>query len=368
MSVRVVASKRNPGSFVVDVRVRLANSEPKRVRQTLAVSKSLARKWGEERERDLLVNGVPEAPKEVPTVEQFMARFMDGHVRANRQKPSGIAAKETIFNQHLLPFLGSTRLDAVTTERVQQLKLRLRDRSSKTVNNVVSVLNIMLKKAVEWGVIERMPCAIKLLPVPRPSARFHDVEELERLLAATHEDVQGRLIVLLGAHGGLRCGEMMALEWHDVDLKTGQMHVARSEWKGNVTVPKGGRSRRVPLSAGLIEALRAARRDLRSQRVLVGSDGQPLTQKMVQNIMRRIARKANVRHGVHILRHTFCSTLAARGISARTIQELAGHENLTTTLGYMHVSPKAVDQAIRVLDGVPGWGTSGAQQTGDASK
>jgi hypothetical protein len=152
------------------------------------------------------------------------------------------------------------------------------------------------------------------------------------------------------------------------DLKTGQMHVARSEWKGKVTVPKGGRSRRVPLSASLIEAFRAARRDLRSLRVLVSGDGQPLTQKMVQNIMRRIARKANVRHGVHILRHTFCSTLAARGVSARAIQDLAGHEDLTTTLGYMHVSPKAVDQAIRVLDGVPGWGTSGAQQVGEAAK
>ncbi|HIC55901.1 MAG TPA: hypothetical protein EYO94_00760 [Acidobacteria bacterium] len=48
-------------------------------------------------------------------------------------------------------------------------------------------------------------------------------------------------------------------------------------------------------------------------------------------LSRKAARRAGVPHGVHILRHTFCSHLAMRGGSARSIQELAGHQNLTTT-------------------------------------
>ena len=54
-------------------------------------------------------------------------------------------------------------------------------------------------------------------------------------------DAQTYLIVLLGGEAGLRCGEIMALEWTDIDLHKRQLCVARSEWKGHVTMPKGGR-------------------------------------------------------------------------------------------------------------------------------
>ena len=51
-----------------------------------------------------------------------------------------------------------------------------------------------------------------------------------------------------------------------------------------------------------------------------------------------------------LLRRTFCSHLAMRGAPARAIQELAGHQNLTTTQRYMHLSPAALDGAIRLLE------------------
>ena len=142
---------------------------------------------------------------------------------------------------------------------------------------------------------------------------------------------------------------MMALEWTDVDLGKRQLCVARSEWKGHVTVPKGGRLRYVPPTKRLTAALGQARH-LRGARVLCDVQGQPLTQKVIQVMMRRSGQRANVKPGVHILRHTFCSHLAMRGAPARAIQELAGHQDLTTTQGYMHLSPAALDAAIRLLD------------------
>jgi len=87
--------------------------------------------------------------------------------RANRQKPSGIAAKETVARVHLLPLLGARRLDAITTEQVQRLKHSLHDSSAKTVNNILAVLNILLKKAVEWNVIGQMPAASGSCRSPR---------------------------------------------------------------------------------------------------------------------------------------------------------------------------------------------------------
>jgi site-specific recombinase XerD len=80
------------------------------------------------------------------------------------------------------------------------------------------------------------------------------------------------------------------------------------------------------------------------------SEGKPFSQKVMQVMVRRVARRANVRPGLHILRHSFCSHLAMRGASARAIQELAGHQDLGTTQRYMHLSPAALDAAIRLLE------------------
>ena len=94
-------------------------------------------------------NGLPQKAKEVPTLAEFAPKCLDGYARANRQKASGIAAKETILRVHLVPSLGAKRLDAITNEVVQSVKGALREKSAKTVNNVLTVLHKMLKTAIE---------------------------------------------------------------------------------------------------------------------------------------------------------------------------------------------------------------------------
>src|SRR5207249_3075347 len=159
MSVTIRPYRR--GGWEVDITFRLPNGSPYRERKVAPVtSKSGAQKWGQDRERHLLQHGLPEPKKEVPTLEEFAPRFLDGHARANRQKPSGIAAKETIIRVHLVPALGSTRLDAISTEDIQRLKSRLSAKAPKTVNNVLTVLNTLLRKAIEWNVIDQMPCNV----------------------------------------------------------------------------------------------------------------------------------------------------------------------------------------------------------------
>ncbi len=90
---------------------------------------------------------------------------------------------------------------------------------------------------------------------------------------------------------------------------------------------------------------------LRSPRVLAQDDGSPFTQKIVRVYVMNASRLANLENrGVHILRHTFCSHLAMRGAPARAIQELAGYQDLSTTQRYMHLSPRAAESAIRLLE------------------
>ncbi len=187
------------------------------------------------------------------------------------------------------------------------------------------------------------------------AARFYDFTEYRRLQeAAAAIDPRVGLLVLLGGDAGLRRGEIIALEWTDLDLERRTLHVRRSEWKGEVTAPKGGRSRRVPLTAALAAALKA-HRHLRGPRVLCHEDGTGLNQNWMWRAMKQATRKAGLPETghLHILRHTFCSDLAMRGATARAIMELAGHADLQQTSRYMHLSPAAKDAAIKLLDQRP---------------
>jgi len=141
-------------------------------------------RWGRDLERELMFQSSPKPRKEIPTLAKFAPRFLDGYARANRHKPSGIAAKDTIQRIHLIPLLAKKRLDKISSEDIQRLKSHLEDRAQKTVNNVLSVLSMTLKIAMEWGIIDQLPCVIRQLRTSVSESDFHDFPEFERLIRA----------------------------------------------------------------------------------------------------------------------------------------------------------------------------------------
>jgi site-specific recombinase XerD len=124
------------------------------------------------------------------------------------------------------------------------------------------------------------------------------------------------------------------------------------------------------MTARLTEALRRAQHR-RGPRVIYRDDGKPLTEGIVAGAVIRAARRAGLPgNGPHRLRHTFHSHLAMRGAPPRAIQELARHANFTTTQRYTHLSPSAIEGAIRMLEspGVPaGRGNIVATGTGECT-
>src|SRR5882762_10750069 len=148
------------GGWEVDIRVVSPDgTRHKRERKHAPISSRTAvGRWAAARERvlfeRLLSPPKDQLRKEVPTLRAFAPRFVDGHARANRQKPSGIASKEMILRVHLVPALGHKKLDAIKSEDVQHLKGRLSTKAATTVNNILTVLNVLLKKAVDWDVID----------------------------------------------------------------------------------------------------------------------------------------------------------------------------------------------------------------------
>ena len=87
----------------MDITYRSPDGKQQRERRTTTASKSVAQRWGEQRERELMLRGSAIKRKEVPTLKEFAPRFLDGYARANRHKPSGVAGKETILRIHLVP-------------------------------------------------------------------------------------------------------------------------------------------------------------------------------------------------------------------------------------------------------------------------
>jgi integrase len=298
----------------------------------------------------------------VPTLEAFASRFVDNYARANRHKASGVAMKESILKCHLVPLLGAKKLDAISDEDIQSVKRSLKTKKSKTVNNVLSVLNTLLKIAAKWKVIEKPSCSIELLKVSNLVPGFYEFAEYARLVEAAEKiGTREAALVLLGGDAGLRRGEMIGLRWCDVDFRRNQLVIQQAVWKGIVDTPKSGRGRIIPMTNALAAALTRLRH-LRGERVFYANDGTPVTERILRGWVasaQKRAQLATTTGALHILRHTFCSHLAMRGAPAKAIQELAGHEDLTTTLRYMHLSPSARESAIALLDGRDSGGNFG---------
>lgn len=91
----------------------------------------------------------------------------------------------------------------------------------------------------------------------------------------------------------------------------------------------------------------------RGARVIAQEDEKPVTQKLLRVWMMQAQSQAGLpKTGrLHDLRHTFCSRLPMRGAPLRTIQDLAGHTVIQTTMRYMHLADSARSSAIKLLDG-----------------
>ena len=358
MTVRQVERVNKDGKkgavWVVDVTFRHHDGRVERIRRDSPVNDKSSAKELERQIRTALLNNTFHVDEKVlaPTVAEFFPRFMRDFAVANRQKHSTVTTKQRGYEKHLAAQFGSKRLDAITAVDIQKLKGNMAHLAPKSVNNILSILSKMLKVAVDWEVITQMPCRIKLLKTSDAPFTFYDFEEYARLVEAAQKlDLRVLAFVLLAGDAGLREGEAIALEWSDIHFKAGYINIQRAEWGGVVSVPKGGRSRKVPMTK-LLSATLQSLRHLRGTRVFYRDDGRTVTPHILRDWMESAQRVAilEVTGRKHMLRHTFCSHLAMRGASTLSIKELAGHQDLMTTQKYMHLSPNEKDKSIALLD------------------
>ena len=149
---------------------------------------------------------------------------------------------------------------------------------------------------------------------------------------------------------GLRQGELLGLQWDDVDLVAGRLVVRRAVSRGRLSTPKSGKSREVPLSPNAVLALKQ-HRHLRGEFVFCNPDGSRLTKGRCKWPLWRVCKRAGLRRiGWHFLRHTFASHLVMNGEPLKAVQELLGHSTISMTEQYAHLSPDVRRDAVTRLD------------------
>lgn len=290
-------------------------------------------------------------------VRLFLAAWLSD-VAAPRVRPGTLA----FYRRHLeyaVTHIGNRRLDALSAAHIQRMLTALqRDGlSAQSVAHVLSVLRNALNTAVKWKFVRENVAA--LCDPPRRQAtpkRALSPEQVATLLAAAEGH---RLAALyhVALRLGLRRGELLGLRWADLDWASGTLAITQqvidqpdaAGIRRTTITPylKTSSSRRtLPLTPTMLQRLRTHWGQQQTERELLGVEwrehglifpserGTPLqpnnlSAKHFKRLLLRAGLPTNIRF--HDLRHTALSDLAAYG-EAKTVQALAGHASITTTM------------------------------------
>jgi integrase len=287
------------------------------------------------------------------TFQEFAARWLE--LDGRPKKWSTYLTYKAKVNHLFTPALGDLPLDRISVERLDRLRAEwlAAGRSPTHVGNAITVLKRLFRMAVKWQYLKRSPAAD--LEKPRPARRaltLLEPEQLNRLLDTLQTpgfDPDGYVVVLAMVFTGLRIGELMALEWGDVDLDRRQLTVRRI-WSANrITPPKTPGSCRVAdLPPRLVDLLRARQLTATDRRVFPGKRGGYFKPKAFirQVLDPALARAGLPRLGFRALRHHYASLLIAQGVDAKYIAETMGHSSIRMTFDvYGHLFARTRQQA-----------------------
>jgi integrase len=254
------------------------------------------------------------------------------------------------LEHHLLPAFGERRLVSITATELERWRATLR-LSPRTKNKLmIAVGGIYRRAARVYGIAVNPAAQVERLRERRQAdIDVFSPEEVWALVRAA-ADEQDAAVFLTAAFTGLRKGELIALRWRDVDFTGAAIRVRASYAMGQLTSPKSGKVRAVPLAPDVATALaRLADRGYMTgddNLVFVGElggyvDGSALRRRYLAALDRAGLRRLRF----HDLRHTFGTRVIAKADIVR-VQEWMGHADIQTTRRYLHFRPQHDDAAL----------------------
>ena len=258
-----------------------------------------------------------------------------------------------IVEQHINDKIGGIELDGLSPLVLQELVTELlqsgnkktgKGLSANSVNAVISVIQSSLKAAHLLGLTKEYTAdklkRPKLKEKPVECFTLAEQKQIEQaVLAGKKDKLYGVLFCL---YSGLRIGELIALQWSDIDFAKGILNVSKSCHDGKngliIDEPKTATSRRViPLPKQLLPFLKSIKKKSVSPFV-VSANGKPVSVRSYQRSFELLLKKLKIPHkGFHSLRHTFATRAIECGMDVKTLSEILGHKDPTVTLNrYAH--------------------------------
>ena len=287
-------------------------------------------------------------------------------------RPTTQAGYENAIYKHIIPALGKTLLSELSTNDLQQFYATLKKEgrlirtesygkgvSDRTVWSCHTRIRTALDRAVQDGLIRINPAADCKLPPQTPKEmQFLSREEMKRFLIQAREEGYYELF-LLELATGLRRGEVLALQWDDLDIETGVLCIQRQVYRANgelvVSAPKTKAAlRTIVLPPALLSVLEEYHQQVDSRWMFPSpaKEDSPLDPATVRKRLQTILEHAGCKRvRFHDLRHLFVTTALENGMDVKTLSAITGHVSTKTTLNvYTHVTDTMRQTAAAKID------------------
>ncbi len=266
----------------------------------------------------------------------------------------------SLIELHILPALGTEEIGCIGKRQISDFLAEMNQNgnirsggglSAVSINLMLSILNMAFEYACDREYIQSNPC-INVKRVPSVQTRRADAftkEEQRRIEQVIQEEGDERAFgILLSFYTGLRIGELLGLEWGDVDEDFSLIRVSKTVYRGKdgrggwhlcVDTPKSASSERtIPLPEHISSMLAAAYKRRSGSFVVTNKKGERMPTRSYQYIFQKITERAGVRKlSFHAIRHTFATRALECGMDIKTLSEIMGHKDASVTLGrYAH--------------------------------
>ena len=305
----------------------------------------------------------------MPTVKEYLTTWRDDYAQVHC-KPSTYRGYARAIERVLIPAFGKYPLDQLGRDHVRGLiaDLSKRGKARGTVENCLVPLKAIYYQAMEDRIVQFNPAARLAKIFGRKKDRRATIGPLERKeVGRLLKTARGRFpilypVLLCAVRTGMREGELIGLQWGDIDFHGGFIEVRRGIVLRQETTTKTHKIRRVDMSRQLEEALQQLKevRQLEAmangreleQWVFLSPEGKRWDDRNLRRAWHRCLDAAGLRQvRFHDLRHTFASELAVKGAPPKYVQCQLGHSSIQVTMDvYSHLFEGRSREWVNKLD------------------